>query len=111
MTDPTDTRSSDRSLRFLFENADIRGETVGLKGAFAEITAIHQYAPGVRRLLGEFLAAAVLLSTTLKCEGKLILLARCEGQVPLLMVECNSDLQVRAIARGAQEATSERFEQ
>ena len=111
MTEPLGSRSCDRSLRFLFENADIRGETVGLGDAFADITAIHQYAPGVQQLLGEFLAAAVLLSTTLKFQGKLILQARSDGQVPLLMVECNSDLQVRAIARGAQEATSERFDQ
>lgn len=103
--------AGDRSLRFLFEEADIRGETVHLEAAYRDILAVHQYAPGVSRLLGEFLAAAVLLSTTLKFEGKLILQARSGGQIPLLMVECTSDLAVRAIARGAQEATSDRFGQ
>ncbi|MEH6634268.1 MAG: Hsp33 family molecular chaperone HslO [Halioglobus sp.] len=98
--------SEDRSLRFLFEEADIRGETVHLDNAYQEVVAIHQYAPGVSRLLGEFLAAAVLLSTTLKFQGKLILQVRSEGQIPLLMVECDNALQVRAIARGAQQATS-----
>jgi molecular chaperone Hsp33 len=101
----------DRSLRFLFEEADIRGEAVHLGTAYRDILAIHQYAPGVSRLLGEFLAAAVLLSTTLKFKGKLILQARSAGQIPLLMVECTSALAVRAIARGAQEATSDRFGQ
>ncbi|MEJ2531115.1 MAG: Hsp33 family molecular chaperone HslO [Halioglobus sp.] len=101
----------DRSLRFLFEEADIRGEAVHLDTAYRDILAIHQYAPGVSRLLGEFLAAAVLLSTTLKFKGKLILQARSAGQIPLLMVECTSALAVRAIARGAQEATSDRFGQ
>ena len=103
--------AGDRSLRFLFEEADIRGETVHLDSAYRDILAVHQYAPGVSRLLGEFLAAAVLLSTTLKFEGRLILQARSEGQIPLLMVECTSALAVRAIARGAQEATSDRFGQ
>jgi molecular chaperone Hsp33 len=103
--------AGDRSLRFLFEEADIRGETVHLDSAYRNILAVHQYAPGVSRLLGEFLAAAVLLSTTLKFEGKLILQARSQGQIPLLMVECTSALAVRAIARGAQEATSDRFGQ
>lgn len=112
MTEPTrPAPAGDRSLRFLFEEADIRGETVRLDSAYRDILAIHQYAPAVSLLLGEFLAAAVLLSTTLKFEGKLILQARSEGQIPLLMVECTSALTVRAIARGAQEATSDRFGQ
>jgi molecular chaperone Hsp33 len=102
---------TDQSRRFLFDNADIRGESVNLQRAYREILAGHQYAPGVSRLLGEFTAAAVLLSSNLKFEGKLILQARSDGQVPLLMVECNQDLEVRGIARGAQEATAERFEQ
>ena len=103
--------NGDKSQRFLFEDADIRGETVHLDAAYRDILAIHQYAPGVSRLLGEFLAAAVLLSTTLKFQGKLILQVRSEGQIPLLMVECDETLQVRAIARGAQQATSDDNEQ
>jgi molecular chaperone Hsp33 len=95
--------------RFLFEGADLRGEIVRVDGAFAAIMQNHQYAPGVRDLLGEFLAAAVLLATTLKFEGRLTLQARSGGQVPLIMAECTSELAVRAIARGAQEATAVRF--
>ena len=95
--------------RFLFEGADLRGEVVRVDSAFAAILQNHQYAPGVRNLLGEFLAAAVLLATTLKFQGRLTLQARSSGQVPLIMAECTSDLAVRAIARGAQEATSLRF--
>jgi molecular chaperone Hsp33 len=114
MTDSTNLpipASADRSLRFLFEQADIRGETVHLDATYLDILAAHQYAPGVSRLLGEFLAAAVLLSTTLKFEGKLILQATSEGQIPLIMVECDNTLQVRAIARGAEQATSGRTDQ
>ena len=103
--------SRDRTQRFLFEEADIRGEIVQLDKSFREITDVHQYAPGVNKLLGEFLAASVLLATTLKFEGKLVLQARSEGQIPLLMAECDSQLSLRAIARGAQEATSEHFGQ
>ncbi len=110
MTD-TNIPTRDRAQRFLFENTDIRGEIVQLDAAYRDIVAIHQYPPAVSRLLGEFLAASVLLATTLKFEGKLILQARSEGQIPLIMAECDSELRVRAIARGAQEATSDRFEQ
>jgi molecular chaperone Hsp33 len=109
----TDTASGtrDQAQRFLFAEADIRGEIVQLEATYRDILGIHQYAPGVSRLLGEFMAAAVLLATTLKFEGKLILQARSEGQVPLLMAECDNDLRVRAIARGAQQATADRFDQ
>lgn len=103
--------ATDSSRRFLFEQADIRGEIVQLGTSLRDMLAIHLYAPGVQRLLGEFLAAATLLSTTLKFEGRLILQARSNGQVPLLMAECSSDLQIRGIARGAQLATSEDFDQ
>lgn len=101
----------DRTQRFIFEEADVRGEIVQLDSAYRDVVALHQYAPSVSRLIGEFLAAAVLLATTLKFEGKLILQARSEGQLPLVMAECDSGLNVRAIARGAQEATAERFDQ
>lgn len=101
--------SQDNTRKFVFEQADIRGEIVHLDTAYAEITAIHQYAPGVSRLLGEFLAAAVLLSTTIKFEGRLILQAQSEGEIPLLMAECSNQLQIRAIARGAEQANSTEF--
>ncbi|HKK23875.1 MAG TPA: Hsp33 family molecular chaperone HslO [Pseudohaliea sp.] len=95
--------------RFLFEDADLRGEIVRVDGALRDLLANHQYAPAVRELLGEFLAAAVLLATTLKFDGRLTLQARSAGQIPLIMAECTSELTVRAIARGAQEATASRF--
>ena len=103
--------SSDGTRRFLFEDADIRGEIVHLDSAYREIIAIHQYPLAVSRLLGEFLAAAVLLSTNLKFEGTLILQVRSEGEIPLLMVECDHRLRVRGIARGAEHATSDNNDQ
>jgi molecular chaperone Hsp33 len=104
------SETGDQSRRFLFEHADIRGETVQLDGAYREILAIHRYPDGVSRLLGEFLAAAVLLSSNLKFEGRLILQVRSEGQIPLLMVECDDTLQVRGIARGTEQATTDNFD-
>jgi molecular chaperone Hsp33 len=102
--------NGDGARRFLFDTADIRGESVHLDAAYREILAIHQYGNGVARVLGEFLAAAVLLSTNLKFEGRLILQARSAGQIPLLMVECDHTLQVRGIARGAEGASSDNYD-
>ena len=103
--------SSETNLtrKFIFDEADVRGEIVHLDSAYREIIDIHRYPPGVSRLMGEFLAASVLLSTTIKFEGRLVLQAQSQGEVPLLMAECSNDLAVRAIARGAQEATSTEF--
>jgi molecular chaperone Hsp33 len=111
LQDKTTTATGDQARRFLFEQADIRGESVQLNAAFSEILAIHQYAPGVSRLLGELLAASVLLRSTLKFDGKLVLQARSQGQIPLLMTECTSTGEVRGIARGADLATASHFDQ
>lgn len=103
--------TTERNLtrKFIFDEADIRGEIVHLDSAYRDILAIHAYPPGVARQLGEFLAAAVLLSTTIKFEGRLILQAQGGGEIPLLMAECNNSLEVRAIARGAETATATEF--
>jgi molecular chaperone Hsp33 len=103
--------TGDGKRRFLFEDMDLRGEIVHLDRVLAEIRAIHSYPPGVDRLLGEFVAASVLLASTLKFRGSLTVQARSDGQVPLIMAECSSDLAVRAIARGAGDATAIDFPQ
>lgn len=89
----------DTTQRFLFENADVRGELVALDTSYREVLAKHDYPEPVRELLGEMLAAAVLLSTTIKFDGLLILQASSSGPISTLMVECASDQAVRGIAR------------
>ncbi len=101
---------SDLLQRFVFENTDIRGHVVQLDQAYVDLLGQHHYAPGVARLLGEFMAAAALLGTTLKFEGVLTLQARSERQVPLMMVEVTSDCALRGIARGAEQATAADFD-
>lgn len=100
----------DIATRFLFEDADVRGESVRLQHSLGAILELHQYPPGVSRLMGEFLAASVLLAGNLKFQGKLILQVRSPAQLPLLMAECSSELTVRAIARGAGQATATDFD-
>ncbi|WP_417539790.1 Hsp33 family molecular chaperone HslO, partial [Marinobacter sp.] len=90
---------TDYTQRFLFENTDVRGEWVGLERSYAEVLAKHSYPEPVAQLLGELLAAAALLVGTLKFDGLMVLQARSSGAVPLLMVECSSDREVRGIAR------------
>lgn len=98
---------SDFSQRFLFEDTDVRGELVELDQSFAEVLAKHAYPEPVAELLGEMLAAVTLLSDILKYDGLLVLQARSSGPVPLLMVECSSDREIRGIARYDAEALGE----
>lgn len=88
----------DFSQRFLFDDSDIRGELVGLTDSYSHVLAKHDYPLAVAQLLGELLAAASLLIGTIKFEGLLILQARSSGAVPLLMVECTSEGELRGIA-------------
>ncbi len=100
---------TDRLQRFIFEDTDIRGELTRLEKSYRETLDSHQYPEVVARLLGEFLAAASLLSATLKFEGTLTLQARSEGEIPLIMAEVNSERHLRAIAREADNAHSPEF--
>ncbi|MCW3149316.1 Hsp33 family molecular chaperone HslO [Stutzerimonas stutzeri] len=90
---------SDQTQRFIFDDSDVRGETATLAESYQHVLAKHAYPQPVAQLLGELLAAAALLVGTLKFDGLLSLQARSEGPVPLLMVECSSDREVRGIAR------------
>ncbi len=91
---------SDSSVRFLFDDADIRGETVLLGPSLTRITDAHDYSVRVQQLLGLFAAAAVLISNNLKYSGKIILQARSQGPLSLVMIECTSLGEIRGIARG-----------
>src|SRR5690606_5562548 len=81
------------------DDNDVRGELVALEDSYQHVLAKHAYLEPVARLLGEMLAAAALVAGNLKFEGVLVLQARSSGPVPLLMVECSSEREVRGIAR------------
>ena len=99
---------TDTSQRFLFEEADVRGEFVRVGMALDQMLANQSYSTALRTLLGEFAAAAVLISNNLKYTGRITLQARSEQAVSLVMVECSSERHIRGIAQGdlAAEATN-----
>lgn len=91
--------NSDQIQRFLFEHHDIRGELVGLDDAYQAVIKKHDYAEPVKQLLGEWMAAASLLSEILKFEGSVILQARGNEGIGILMAECTHEQKIRAIAQ------------
>ncbi len=91
--------SNDLLHRFLFDDCDIRGEIVTLGDSYREVLSHNPQAPAIHRLLGEFLAAVSLLSSTVKFEGKIILQARGDGAISTIMAECNHHNSLRGIVR------------
>lgn len=91
--------SEDLLHRFIFDDCDIRGEIVTLGASYREVLGHNDYPPAIQRLLGEFLAAVSLLSSTLKFDGMITLQARGDGPISTIMAECNHHNSLRGIAR------------
>jgi len=91
--------SVDTLRRFVFERYPFRGQLVHLGPAWKAMMEHHDYPPQVRDTLGEAVAAAALLSSTLKFSGLLSLQLRGEGPMHLMSVECTDGLAMRAVAR------------
>lgn len=85
--------------RFYFANSPVRGEIVQTQDCLNEIFERHAYPIIIQKLLAEFVTACVLLTATLKLEGRLSLQARGNGALKMMMAECNHHHQVRAIAQ------------
>ncbi|HYD97069.1 MAG TPA: Hsp33 family molecular chaperone HslO [Noviherbaspirillum sp.] len=94
----------DTLQRFIFENAAVRGELVEISDTWKQIQARKDYPAPVRTLLGELLSAAALLTANLKFNGMMILQMHGDGPVKLLVIECDSDLRLRATAKLSENA-------
>ena len=89
----------DTLRRFVFERYPFRGQLVHLGPAWQAMMEHHDYPDAVRDTLGEAVAAAALLASTLKFKGLLSLQLRGEGPMHLMLVECTDGLGLRAVAR------------
>jgi len=90
---------SDLVRRFVLEGHPIRGHAVRLSGAWNGLREHQDYPPAVQQLLGEAMAAVVLLAATLKFDGVLTLQLQGKGLVSLLVAQCTHDFKVRGMAR------------
>lgn len=59
----------DQLHRFIFNNAEVRGELVNVSQTLQDILRDHDYPQPVQALLGELLVATSLMTATLKFEG------------------------------------------
>jgi molecular chaperone Hsp33 len=96
----TETPDSGGGLwRFLFEQLPVRGALLRIGAEWGELLEHRPYPDTVRQLLGEAIAAAPLLASTLKMPGQLTLQAEGEAAVKLLLVQVSHVLEVRGMAR------------
>jgi len=93
-------KDNDTLQRFIFESTDIRGEITTLSASYLDLLALQKYPPQVALLFGEFLAAASLLSSSLKHSGMITVQANGSGPITTIMAECSQDNKLRGIVRG-----------
>lgn len=97
----------DHVLPFQVEGLDVRGRAVQLGPLLDTILARHAYPEPVARLVAETIVLTVLLGTSLKFEGKLIVQTQGDGPVDLLVCDYTSPESVRAYARFNAEAVEQ----
>ncbi|QYG06431.1 Hsp33 family molecular chaperone HslO [Janthinobacterium sp. PAMC25594] len=89
----------DTLQKFIFDNAAVRGQFIDVSHTWQEVVSRHAYPAAVKKVLGEMVAAAALLSANLKFNGSIIMQIHGDGPVRLMVVECDSDLRLRATAK------------
>lgn len=97
--------TNDQLQRYTFPKQHVRGELVQLESSFSQVIETQAYPEPVQKLLGEMLAAATLLSATLKFKGEISLQIQSEGAIKYAVVDVTHDQKVRGIARWKEQKT------
>jgi molecular chaperone Hsp33 len=97
--DQRKSAAGDLVRRFIFERQAVRGHWVHLEAAWSELRLHARYPEPVERLLGEAVAAVVLLAASLKFRGILTFQLQGSGAVRLLVAQCTHEFGLRALAR------------
>ncbi|KTD59137.1 heat shock protein 33 [Legionella shakespearei DSM 23087] len=92
-------KDPDTLQRFIFEHAHIRGEIVHIEHTFQTIMNQRDYPPMVKNLLGEAIVSCLLLASSIKFEGSLNVQFQGDDRLPLLLVQCDHHLNIRAFAK------------
>jgi molecular chaperone Hsp33 len=89
----------DQLHRYLFNQGNVRGEMVRLEKSFQAILDSYSYPPVIQKLLGELMAAASLLTATLKFEGDIAIQVQGEGPLSYAVINSTHNQQLRGVAR------------
>ena len=86
--------------RFLFEELGIRGLWVKLSASWQTAQQHQHCADNVQLQLGQALSAVVLLSSTIKFNGSMVLQAQGDGPLKTLVAQATHDRKIRGLIRG-----------
>ena len=103
-------KKTDSLQTFIFEHAEIRGELVYLHDTYQTIMQQRAYPAPVQKLLGEALLACVLLTGSIKFEGEVQLQFQGDERLPLLVVQCDNNLNLRACAKYQEDLSEEDYQ-
>lgn len=92
-------KETDSLQSFIFEQDAIRGQVAHLDATFQTIMQQRPYPPMIKNLLGEALISCLLLAGTIKFEGEISLQFQGDKRLPLLLVQCDHQLNLRAFAK------------
>lgn len=90
---------TDQLKKYLLEDRSVRVQAVRLADTWKAVQANHDYPPAITHLLGELVEASTLLAANIKFDGSLVLQIQGDGPIALLVVECRSDLSLRATVK------------
>ena len=89
----------DTLSKFIFKHTPMKGGAVKLTTAWKAMRHYQQWPLSVTRLVGEMTAGSILLASSLKFEGSLIMQIQGDGPVRLAIVEVRNGLLVRATVK------------
>ncbi|MEC8230056.1 MAG: Hsp33 family molecular chaperone HslO, partial [Pseudomonadota bacterium] len=76
----------DKLHRFMFTQANVRGELVRLNESLKQIVHSYEYPVQIQTLLSEMAAATSLLTATLKFKGEISLQIQSKGPVSYAVI-------------------------
>lgn len=95
--------------RFIFDGTDIRGEIVHVNESYNRALERVEYPQEIKKILGQAIAGAALLSATIKFKGRLSLQLQGGDSLSLLLVQVTHEQKLRATARWSGDTAGKEF--
>ena len=90
--------AADSILPFAFESLPVRGALLQMRSSWTRMRRDHYYAPLVAETLGHAAAATGLIAQSLKFDGAITLQIQGSDALPMLVVQCTDQLELRGMA-------------
>lgn len=99
----------DSVVPFLFDSLPVRGAIVQLEDTWRSLRNHQDYGGCVRDTLGHAAAATALLAQSLKSDSAVTLQITGGGPLSMLVMQCNTDLQLRGLASAQSGSETQTF--